>query len=131
MPSARCAVHKMKPLNGRAEVEETPITTMVWCLQGYKFTLHLMRIIISYSSLLLALGFFPFLSSANHRWRTRKASSEHALPLQREVLCSMMPELHCRCHLDLRHHQGPRRKSRRAAPAHRCSSRVMPLGRPR
>jgi hypothetical protein len=61
------------PLNGRSEVEETPVTAMVWHHQGYKFTLHLMLIIISHPSLLLALGFFPLLSSANHRWRTREA----------------------------------------------------------
>jgi hypothetical protein len=39
-----------------------------------------MPIIISHPSLLLALGFFPFLSSANHRWRIREASSVNALP---------------------------------------------------
>jgi hypothetical protein len=57
----------MTPLNGRTEIEEMPVTVMVWRLQGYKFTLHLMQIIISYSSLLLALGVFHFLSFANHR----------------------------------------------------------------
>jgi hypothetical protein len=131
MPSARCMVHKMMPLNGRAEVKETPVTAMVWHLQCYKFTLHLMLIIISHSSLLLALGFFPFLSSTNHQWRTREASSEHALPSQREVFCLMMPKLHRRCHPDLCHHRGPHQKSRRAAPAHRCLSRATPSGRPR
>jgi hypothetical protein len=79
MPSAWCTVHETTPLNGCAEVEEMPITAMVWCLQGYKFTLHLMLISISHSSLLLALGLFPSLSSANHQWRTREASSEHTL----------------------------------------------------
>jgi hypothetical protein len=130
MPSARCTIRKTTPLNGRAKVEETPVTEMVWRLQGYKFTLHLMQIIISYSSLLLALGFFPFLSYANHQWRTRKASSEHALPPQREVLYPMTLELHRRRHPDLRHHRGPRQKSHCAAPAHWCSSRAMPPGRP-
>jgi hypothetical protein len=56
----------MMPLNGCAEVEETLVTTMVWRLQGYKFTHHLVLIIISHSSLLLALGFFALLLSANH-----------------------------------------------------------------
>jgi hypothetical protein len=131
MPTARCTVHEITPLNGRAEVEETPVTAMVWHIQGYKFTLHLMRIIISYSSLLLALVFFPFLSSAKHRWRTRNASSEHTLPPQREVLCLMMSKLHHRRHPDLRHHQGPHQKSHHVAPAHRCLSMATSLGRPR
>jgi hypothetical protein len=56
----------MTPLNGCFKVEETPVTAMVWRHQGYKFTLHLKPIIISHPSLLLALGFFPLLSSANH-----------------------------------------------------------------
>jgi hypothetical protein len=73
-------VHQMMPLNGCAGVEETPVTAIVWHLQGYKCTLHLMLIIISHSSLLLALGFFPFLSFANHRWRTREAPNVNALP---------------------------------------------------
>jgi hypothetical protein len=77
---ARCTVHEMTPLNGRSEVEETPVIAMVWRHQGYKFTLHLTPIIISHPSLLLALGFFPLLSSANHRWRTREVSSVNALP---------------------------------------------------
>jgi hypothetical protein len=59
-------VHEATPLNGRLKAEETPVTTMVWRLKGYKFTLHLMPITISHPSLLLALGFFSFLSSANH-----------------------------------------------------------------
>jgi hypothetical protein len=62
MPSARCTVHETTPLNGCTKVDETPITAMVWHLQGYKFTLHLTLIIISHSSLLLALWFFPLLS---------------------------------------------------------------------
>jgi hypothetical protein len=53
-------------LNERSEVEEMPVTVMVWRHQGYKFTLYLMPIIISHPSLLLALGFFSFLSSGNH-----------------------------------------------------------------
>jgi hypothetical protein len=56
----------MTPLNGRSKVKETLVTAMVWRHQGYKFTLHVMLIIISHPSLLLALGFFFFLSSANH-----------------------------------------------------------------
>jgi hypothetical protein len=48
MPSARCTIHRMTLLNGHAEVEETPVTAMVWRIQGYKFTLHLMLIIISH-----------------------------------------------------------------------------------
>jgi hypothetical protein len=116
MLSARCTVHETTPLNGHAEVEKTPITAMVWHLQGYKSTLYFMLIIISHSSLLLALGFFHFLSSANHRWRTREASSVNALPPQREVLCPMTPKFHHRCHPDLRHHRSPRRKSHHTAP---------------
>jgi hypothetical protein len=131
MPSARCMVHEMTPLNECTKVKETPVTMMVWRLQGYKFTLHLRLIIISYSSLLLALGFFPFLSFANHRWRTRKASSVNDLPPQREVLCPMTLKLHRRCHLNLRHHWDPRWKSCHATPAHRCSRRATPPGRPR
>jgi hypothetical protein len=131
MPSTCRTVHEITPLNGRVEVEETPVTVMMWHLQGYKFTLHLILIIISHSSLLLAFGFFPFLSSANHRWRTRDASSVNALPPQREVLCPMTPKLHRLRHPDLRHHRGPRRKSHHATPAHRCSSRATPPGRPR
>jgi hypothetical protein len=56
-----------------------------------------MLIIISYSSLLLALEFFPFLSSANHRWRIREAPNVNALPPQREVVFPMTPKLHRRC----------------------------------
>jgi hypothetical protein len=59
-------VHEMTPLNGRSEVKETLVTAMVWRHQGYKFTLHVMLIIISHPSLLLALGFFFVLSFANH-----------------------------------------------------------------
>jgi hypothetical protein len=127
---AQCTIHEMMPLNGCAEVEETPITAMVWRLQGYKFTLHLMLIIISHSSLLLALGFFSLLSSANHRWRTREALSVNALPPHREVLCPMMPKLYRWRHPDFRHHRGPRWKSRHVAPTQRCSSRATPPGRP-
>jgi hypothetical protein len=130
MPSARCTVYEMTPLNGSVEVEETSVTVMVWRIQGYKFTHHLMLIIISHSSLLLASGFFPFLSSTNHRWRTRDASSENVLPPQREVLCPVTSKLHRCCHPDLRHHRGPRWKYRHVALAHRCSSRATPLERP-
>jgi hypothetical protein len=118
------------PLNGRLEAEETPVTATVWCLEGYKFTLHLMSITISHPSLLLALGFFSFLSSANHQWRTKKVSSVSGLLLQREVLYLTIQKLHYRCHPDIHLHRGPHQRSRRAAAAHQCSSRVVPRGNP-
>jgi hypothetical protein len=49
-----------------------------------------------------------------------------ALPHQREIFHLATPRLHHRCHLGLRHHQDPRQKrSPHAAPAQRCSSRVV------
>jgi hypothetical protein len=59
-------VHEATLLNGRLKAEEMPIIVTVWRLEDYKFILHLMPITISHPSLLLALGFFSFLSSANH-----------------------------------------------------------------
>jgi hypothetical protein len=96
----------MMLLNGCSEVKETPLTAMVWRHQGYKFTLHLMLIIISHPSLLLALAFLPVLSSANHRWRTREAPSVNALPPQGGVLCPTTSKLHHQRHPDLRHYPG-------------------------
>jgi hypothetical protein len=81
---------KVTPLNGCLKAREASVTAPVWRLEGYKFTLHLMPITISHPYLLLALGFFSFLSSANHQWRTKEASSMSALLLQREVLCLTM-----------------------------------------
>jgi hypothetical protein len=49
-------VHEATRLNGRLEVKEMPITATVWRLESYKFTIHLIPIIISHPSLLLALG---------------------------------------------------------------------------
>jgi hypothetical protein len=60
-------------LNGCLEIEETPVTATVLRLEGYKFTLHLILITMSHPSLLLALGFFSFLLSANHQWRIKEA----------------------------------------------------------
>jgi hypothetical protein len=122
-------VNEATPLNGCLEVEETLVTATVWRLKGYKFTLHLMLIIISHPSLLLALGFFSFLSSANHQWRIKEASSVSALLLQREVLCLTMQKLHHQRHLDLHLHRGPRQRSCRTAAAHQCSSRAVPQRR--
>jgi hypothetical protein len=129
-PRARCIVHEATLLNGCLEAGETPLTATVWRLGGYKFTLRLMLITISHPSLLLTLGFFSFLSSANHQWRTRKTSSASALLLQREALCLMIQKLHHRCHSDLRLHRGPHQMSRRTDAAHQCSSRAAPQGRP-
>jgi hypothetical protein len=67
---------------------------MVWRHQGYKFTINLLLIIISHPFLLLVLLFFPLLSYANHRWRTREALSVNTLPQQREVLCLTASKLH-------------------------------------
>jgi hypothetical protein len=89
-----CTVHEAALLNGCLEAGETPVTVTVWRLGDYKFTLHLIPITISHPSLLLALRFFSFLSSANHQWRTRNGSSVSALLLQREVLCLTMQKLH-------------------------------------
>jgi hypothetical protein len=65
-PRTWCTVHEATPLEGRLKAHDTPVTTTVWRLEGYKFTLYLMLIPISHPSLLLALGFFSFLSFANH-----------------------------------------------------------------
>jgi hypothetical protein len=59
-------VHEVMPLEGRNEAHNMPVTATVWHLEGYKFILYLMPIAISHPSLLLTLGFFSFLSSANH-----------------------------------------------------------------
>jgi hypothetical protein len=107
------------PIKGCLEAHDTPVTAMVWCLKGYEFTLHLMPITISHPSLLLALGFFSFPSSANHQWRTRKASSVSALLLQREVLCHTMHKLHHWCHPDLHLHWG---SPSNVSLHHRCSA---------
>jgi hypothetical protein len=94
IPRAWCTVHEATPLNGRLEAKEMPVTAMVWRLEGYKFTLHLMPITISHPSLLLTLGLFSFLLSANHQWRIKETSSVSFLFLQREVLCPTMQKLH-------------------------------------
>jgi hypothetical protein len=73
-------VHEVTLLNGRLKTEETPVTVTVWHLEGYKCTLHLMPITISHPSLLLALGFFSFLLSANHQWRTKKCIKRERSP---------------------------------------------------
>jgi hypothetical protein len=95
--------------NGRSKIEEMSVTVTVWRHQGYKFTIYLPSIIISHPFLILALGFFPLLSSASHRWRTREASSVNALPPQREVFCPVTPKLHHQHHPGLNYHRSPRR----------------------
>jgi hypothetical protein len=96
---------------------------------GYKFILYLMPIVISHHLFYLLLGFFSFLSSANHQWRIKNTSSVSTLLPQRDVICLTMQKLQRRCHPDLRLHRGTHQMSHRTAAAHQCLSRAVPRGR--
>jgi hypothetical protein len=106
--------------------EMAPITVTVWHPLSYKYFLRSPPRTISHSFSWFALGFPPLLHSTHHQWRTKEALNVSALPPQREILHPATPKLHRRHHLDLRHHQGPRRRYPPAAPAHRFLNRAAP-----